>query len=495
MSYDYLFMYRRRLKTLSEQLDGFEAADIVRHEDLARIVGHIAQCMEAIPLAELLGVLRNQDMDPKARDRLLSCFSKIARYRECARLLCRRAGKIPMLRNIVVQQVQSAAQTGAGSFPTYTPVDLEQSLERFQYNEQPVRISTLPDWLRKIAMSSKSSFSKTVVMIQKQSKVHAEIQLLAHYDNASDDVVLPRILAASKDACYLCHSLIRVQGRYEVPRTHGRLYQRWCLPIIYQEGPLQRSLNSLLEAHISASLQRLMTLARRPVTAFPNESSIFPINVSASTLAGPSSSVISNNLTPGVTAPAQPPEDNVTDSKTDQAISEISEGKNRMDTAADAGVSEAGDESAHDVGNEVADQGEIADEAHVAKNDTDDTESGSFRDITEGSIYIASDLPRKSLEPGQTTTFAPGPDSRTHFRTNRINLFIDDTSGRLSFRWLSEPEAEAVLRTNTNAVVDVESTSFGVDVTMVKDAEGPTYLAYGGEVIMIHALEPQSPSS
>ena len=60
-------------------------------------------------------------------------------------------------------------------------------------------------------------------------KVHAEIQLLYHYD-MSPDARPPRIICSSKSACYLCHLFIQTHGRFRVSRTHGRLYDRWILP-------------------------------------------------------------------------------------------------------------------------------------------------------------------------------------------------------------------------------------------------------------------------
>ncbi|KUI65904.1 hypothetical protein VM1G_02084 [Cytospora mali] len=507
--------YQRRLETLRKELDKIEAADVIKHEDLLKLVEHIAQFMEVVPLAMLLGVLKKQDMNPDAKDRLLNCLSKIARYRECARFLCRRAQNMPMLRNVNVQQVQIAARSEGGPLPPETAVDLEQSLSRFQYGGLPVQISALPEWLRKIAVSSQESFPERVRDILKNSKVHAEVQLMVHYNHVSDGVVPPRILAASKDACSLCHSLIKLHGRFDVPKSHGKLYSSWCLPAAYQESPLQRSLNVFLEKQISATLERLMTLPKRPILMCSNESSIFPISVSASTLANPSSSLISNDLRSGVPALARPSEDDATGSKVDQKSNETESIKNfhvedtephnvgdgaddKRDVAADASVDGSASESTHDARNGVAnvDQVKTTDEASFASNDiANDTGSDDAEASIDGSVAsVSQTLSDETLRPGQTIAVEPVPGSTSYFRTNRLNMSIDDSSGRFSFRWLSEPEAEAVLRANTNAVLDIKMISPGVDVTLTKDAKGHTYFSYGGEVIMIRALETQDSS-
>lgn len=508
--------YRRRLENLSAALDDFEAADGVKHEDLSRLVGHIALLTEAVPLARLLEALTNQDMAPTSRDRLLDCLSKMTRYRECARFLCRNAEQFPMLRNVNVQKVQYAAQAERDPFGSPTTVNFEQSLGRFQHGGQPVQISTLPGWLTEAAMSLRSSFTKDVNKIRREAKVHAEVQLLVHYDNVSHEVVPPRILASSKDACYLCHSLIKLHSKYEVPKSHGRLYKGWCLPAAYQEGPLQRSLNSFLEGQISATLQSLMLLPKRPLMMFSNESTIFPIKLSASTLADPKSSLVSSALRLEVTALAQAAGSDATDSKADRKTSnykctqespveemeihEVEDGVNAQRViATDASIGESGGEDTCDVGDRgdnKATDNKATDKKATDNNATDnnatDNNSGNkdTKDITDGSVASKPQpMPGRMLRSGQTVTFEPVPDGRTCFRTNRINLFIDDWSDRFSFRWLSESEAEGVLRADTDAVLDVGSISPGVNVTLRKDAEGHTYFANGREVVMIHALD------
>ena len=60
-------------------------------------------------------------------------------------------------------------------------------------------------------------------------KVHAEIQLLLFYEQ-QPHIFRPRIISSSKSACYLCDLFIQLHGKFRMPRTHGRLYDRWILP-------------------------------------------------------------------------------------------------------------------------------------------------------------------------------------------------------------------------------------------------------------------------
>ena len=482
MTSPHLDTYQRRLEDLLARLNDFEVADVIRHKDVSRLVDDIAWFMKAVPLASLLGGLTNQDMDPTARTRLLSCLSKVARYRECARFLCRKAQQIPMLRKTVVQKVLRDAALVGNTFPLIrTGVNLEQSLRRFQYMGRPVEISSLPEWLRKTAVASQMLFSDDVEKIGREAKVHAEIQLLAHYDRVSDDVVPPRVLASSKDACSLCSSTIRLHGKYELPKSHGKLYRKWRLPAMYQEGPLQRDLNHFLEGQISATLQTLIALTKRPLMSFLNESTIFPINVSASTLAGPPSTTISNISSSEIAALVQNVGENDTESEADHKLS-------GTECVKECHVEELELPMEDDAKDQM---GITKEPPYVASNDIDsgtgsnDTSATTDNSMTSNPQLLAEEI----LEPGQTIEFQPAATTRSYFRTKSINLFIDELSSKFYFERLSEADAKVVLRANTHAVTDIELASPGVDVTLTKDVDGRTYVKNGKEVIMIRALE------
>lgn len=60
-------------------------------------------------------------------------------------------------------------------------------------------------------------------------KVHAEIQLLFFYE-LNDKLPRPRVICSSKSACYLCNLFFSLHGVFHIPRSHGRLYDKWTLP-------------------------------------------------------------------------------------------------------------------------------------------------------------------------------------------------------------------------------------------------------------------------
>jgi hypothetical protein len=60
-------------------------------------------------------------------------------------------------------------------------------------------------------------------------KVHAEIKLLFFYET-HPEITRPRVICASKSACYLCDLFIRLHGEFQTLGTFGKFNERWVLP-------------------------------------------------------------------------------------------------------------------------------------------------------------------------------------------------------------------------------------------------------------------------
>jgi hypothetical protein len=60
-------------------------------------------------------------------------------------------------------------------------------------------------------------------------KVHAEIKLLFFYET-HPEITRPRVICASKSACYLCDLFIRLHGEFQTLGTFGKFNERWILP-------------------------------------------------------------------------------------------------------------------------------------------------------------------------------------------------------------------------------------------------------------------------
>ncbi|KAB5551304.1 hypothetical protein GE09DRAFT_168699 [Coniochaeta sp. 2T2.1] len=78
-----------------------------------------------------------------------------------------------------------------------------------------------------------------------ESKIHAEIQIAAYYEINPADLP-PRTICSNKDACYLCDEFIKLQGKYYIPRSHGKLYPGWRVaPIRVFDDTLSRLIEAL----------------------------------------------------------------------------------------------------------------------------------------------------------------------------------------------------------------------------------------------------------
>ena len=99
-------------------------------------------------------------------------------------------------------------------------------------------------------------------------KVHAEIKLLFFYATHPENA-RPRVICASKSACYLCDLFIRVQGEFQTPRTFGKFNERWILPDWLDNIPSDRvrplrntieQFSTILDSEIGLALKSIKRL-------------------------------------------------------------------------------------------------------------------------------------------------------------------------------------------------------------------------------------------
>ena len=122
-------------------------------------------------------------------------------------------------------------------------------------------------------------------------KVHAEIQLLFFYE-LHPEHPRPRIICSSKSACYLCNLFFQLHGGFHVPRTHGKLYDKWILPY-WLDVPMKRHqelgiVSTKLKATLDTKIRTASKSKKHPCN-HPNESVLLP------SAHYPSSSALSEN--------------------------------------------------------------------------------------------------------------------------------------------------------------------------------------------------------
>jgi hypothetical protein len=124
---------------------------------------------------------------------------------------------------------------------------------------------------------------------KEKCKIHAEIQLLFFYE-LHPDRPRPRVICSSKSACYLCNLFFQLHDGFHVPRTHGRLYEKWILPY-WLDIPVERHQNlANITTRFIATLDDKALSALRIKFYHPNESVLPPF------AHWPSSSALSRNL-------------------------------------------------------------------------------------------------------------------------------------------------------------------------------------------------------
>ncbi|KAJ9296732.1 hypothetical protein DTO271G3_4931 [Paecilomyces variotii] len=71
--------------------------------------------------------------------------------------------------------------------------------------------------------------------------VHAEVQMVAFYESEENGVrIRPRVIGASKAACYLCNLFIYSHGSFFLSQTQGQLHSQWTVPDLAQYPPTGR---------------------------------------------------------------------------------------------------------------------------------------------------------------------------------------------------------------------------------------------------------------
>ena len=137
-------------------------------------------------------------------------------------------------------------------------------------------------------------------------KVHAEIKLLFYYESCPNKAK-PRVICANKSACYLCDLFLRVHGHFQVPRTFGKLNERWILPDWLDIIPPERFpvLKTVIERFDSILDTQIEQLSRRKGRhPDPMESAIgISAHWSMSTLENPAKSHPSLSTVEAVSAP------------------------------------------------------------------------------------------------------------------------------------------------------------------------------------------------
>ena len=253
---------------------------LARLQDMVESVRHLSRLDH---LRDVLESIPNRQMDPHSKKSLLNMIKKLARYRDAARYLCRTAKKFAIVRRMKVQIV-TLPRDSFQAWPSLSNAELSSTSAGLQLTKKTKK--QFNQCLRLFGVSETAAVRQVMKCksdIISKGKVHAEIQLIHHLEEQVSSAS-PRVICSSKDACFLCNAFITTHGKLYTPRSHGRLYPKWRLPLFAPNSGLEERFVTTLDNIIQESLRITLQRQKKTSNAPPLESTAPTVSLSNSTL-------------------------------------------------------------------------------------------------------------------------------------------------------------------------------------------------------------------
>lgn len=271
---------------------------------LTELLGQIRRLNEVPNLSDLLHLiptgLHGVVQDSNFAGCLCNIIRKVSRYHEAARILYHIAKRHPVVQNMKLQLATLPREAyDRLNSPSHFPkiqdlVPLLGLMNGRRYDVSQISRCMAPSKNK----FSHEMFSQETQKALEESKIHSEMQLIAFCEIESPPDLFPRVIASSKDACFLCNAFIKTHGKMHTSRTHGRLYPGWKLPNLLQIKGLQEEFNQVLlnlaRNTIGARIVGLRHIHPQP----PYESTLLPLSLYSTTRSSFSLHPSSQNLQP-----------------------------------------------------------------------------------------------------------------------------------------------------------------------------------------------------
>lgn len=257
-----------------------------KHQTMPRLqdlVNAIHSLRHTGDIEAMLATLPNKTMDPSMRRNTYNMITKIARYHDISRKLLRMSTKQGLLRAINLITVELPRSVWSRSVENSSYHMLASVFSKLNLPSQKQGLVQVLRTLNATGTEANQNFMAQTRRILSEAKIHAEVQLV-YYCELNPSQPPPRIIASSKDACYLCNAFISMHGKMHTSRTHGRLYPGWRLPIVPNLVQLGQRFDEVLAAQIRASVATLVSRGRKTVHPDPNESTLLSLVHSDSTM-------------------------------------------------------------------------------------------------------------------------------------------------------------------------------------------------------------------
>lgn len=232
----------------------------------------------------MLGSIPSRVLDPTAYTAFRDTIRKIAQYKRASRRLFAMACTFPILRKVAVKAVTLADSVFARPKTDGYEPSLLRTLRRIEMlRGQKTPLATLCRYLgeKRTPETAQTQFKDAVERALTESKVHAEVQILAYLSTIPpSERARVRVVQSNKKGCFLCTRLFAVNEGPVMPKGHGRIYEGWRLPSLPQLKGLRANLNAALEDQARTSIAMLLQKKRKIGYADPYESSALSTSVS-----------------------------------------------------------------------------------------------------------------------------------------------------------------------------------------------------------------------
>jgi hypothetical protein len=267
-----------KLNKLFTRLESLSTSNAISTKGL-RILVDIVTLSQQIHIQTLQRALSSSTvLPPDSKGVLPMVVTKLGRYVSVCRFLLHAAQRY--------RSLFSHVQIGIIAFkgPVLSGEDVELDPTTATAIDQLLQRGLSPKTLKPVDFGQSSS-ELLKDHIRREANVavpvHAEIQLLFHYEqvgNATGGVpISPRVICSSKQACFLCNLFFRLHGRFIVPSTHGRLYEKWSLPEISRDGGRDGSILRTVRQFVTAMDEAISREVQSPRKPYPQpyESMVF----------------------------------------------------------------------------------------------------------------------------------------------------------------------------------------------------------------------------
>jgi hypothetical protein len=463
----------------------------VKHQtqpELENLIEGIYRLKKIQSLQTLIGRIPNRAMDPSSRQNLINIVSKVSRYREAARFLYRTSRKFPIVRRMtttIVNLPREAFTRSSGG--GHTP-QLRSAVARTDHLWHGPRFDYLCRLLNTTYPQLNDQFALQTKKTLDKAKIHAEIQLIFHYEmNPSE---LPaRVICSSKDACYLCNAFITMHGKMHMPRSHGRLYPGWRLPLIASLSDLSVRFNTELEHFIVASLKTIFSRKKKTAYPDPNESTLLSLALSTSTLRTLALSEATGRNSRSTRSHIA---SDIAGSRDHVAPSKIQTPPLSSNDESSSIISALSSESGMSVAERDSPKPAQSDsiETQVSPKDLclrgpspNKTTTGLDLQLVQDtlradSIIVARESKSYSAGPLEISIEYTADDTKSSVPESGLETFYN-------IKWLSREEASGLLESNIAAVVDVEALREQETVALEIDSQGGLLVMARGTLVRI----------